>query len=1000
MRLPASSLPGLLRWAVGRAAILAALTASLRAWTAEPEWLVRNWQTEDGLPDNTVTAIQQTPDGYLWLGTIEGLARFDGVQFKTFDSANTPNLRSSHILSLLADPAGVLWIGTEGGGLARMAGGHFQSVPLKGLGPSESIPALFRERNGAIWLSVTDKGVARLQNGQARFFDATHDLAGDKIRSLTDDPAARAWLLARNDLLTFRAGCWFSRPSQVPPSNSEVIAIQRSRNGHVWLGFPERLVELSEPGAADSGTPHFWESGISSTLVTALIEDLGGNLWVGTLNNGLFCSAKAGRFHPVKADGILSQCVISALFEDRQGLVWAGTCRGGLFRIRRRNVTTLLPPAAGEVNVESVCAGRDGSVWVGTDEAGLFRYAGEKITRYAEADGLANQHVCAVLEDRRANLWVGTWGGLFRLQINRFQRILPPNGLPERVLALYEDRAGSLWVGAYGGLARKQGENWTLFTTQEGLSHPDVRVMAEDREGNLWVGTAGGGLDRFRDGRFTHFGAAEGFPQKMVLALVSDRDDTLWIGTITGGLARFKDGKFTAYTTRDGLADNVIGGIIEDTLGNLWLSSQNGILCVSKRALNNYQSGGGAPVPCLSLSVGDGLATPRCSGAGQPVAARTADGRLWIPTMKAVAIVDPGVARPRRLPLAVAVEEVSIDGRDYAPSASALRVPFGRSRFEFHFTALGSIVPEAIRFRHKLEGLDRDWGDDGVRRMAYYSQLPPGRYQFRVMAASSDGVWHEAGAPLALDIVPHWWETWWVRAGSVAAIFAAAGLSIRMVDRRKFREEMERVKRQHAIGEERARIARDIHDDMGSRLTEISLLGALALREFSAPATVREDVSRMMRKTHEMASTLDEIVWAVNPKNDFLSQVATYLCQFAEEFLEPTQIKCRFDVAPGLPARSVTSEVRHNVFLATREAINNAVKHSGATELWLRMKVEAGVFVLEVEDNGRGFSPDALGKAGHGLRNMAGRLSNSGGHFEVRSAPAQGTTVSFRLPLA
>ncbi|MCX6928327.1 MAG: hypothetical protein NT154_34730, partial [Verrucomicrobia bacterium] len=616
--------------------VLGLLLVAMRVHASEPatDYLVRNWQTEDGLPDNTVTAIQQTTNGYLWLGTFNGLVRFDGVQFKTYDAANTPELRSSRILSLLADPAGALWIGTEGGGLVRMADGGFQSVPLAGYGSSESISALFGDRNGALWISVSGKGIARIRSGDVQTFAEPDELSGDKLPALSDDPAVQAWLSARNDRLTFRAGSWFSRPSQVPATGSEVIAVQRSRDGGVWLAYPRRLAKLPGSGGIPPAVSYPWGQEFSSALVTAVAEDHNGQLWVGTINNGLYYSTKPGEFYSVKREGPLSQNLICAILEDQQGLIWIGTYRGGLFRIKQRTVTALLPPGAGEVNIQTVCAARDGSVWLGTGGAGLYRYAEGKFSHYAEAEGLTNLAVCAVFEDRRTNLWAGTWGGLFQFQEGRFRRVLLPSHFPERILALYEDRAGALWMGAYGGLACKRGDQWTLLTPQDGLSHPDVRGMAEDAVGNLWVGTAGGGLDRLRDGRFRHFGPEEGFPQKMVVPLLVDSEDNLWIGTIDGGLVRFKGGKFTTYTTSDGLADNVIGAITEDTQGSLWLSSQSGILRVNKRVLIQYQRGVSAPLPCLSLSVGDGLTTPMCSGSGQPVGARTADGRLWIPNMK------------------------------------------------------------------------------------------------------------------------------------------------------------------------------------------------------------------------------------------------------------------------------------------------------------------------------------------------------------------------------
>ena len=989
---PTQMLPALV------AAFLLILVAGSGSACAQ-EFLVRNWQTEDGLADNTVTAIQQTTDGYLWLGTFNGLVRFDGVQLKTYDAANTPALRSSQILSLLVDPAGVLWIGTEGGGLVRLAGGRFQSVSLTGYGAFESISALFGDRNGALWFLVTGKGVGRLQKGNVQTFTEA-DLEASKLPALSDDPAVQAWLSARNDRLTFRAGSWFWRPAQVPSIGSEVIALQRSRNGSVWLAFHRRLVRLPDPVAAIAGASYPWVQESSSAIVTTVAEDRDGRLWVGT-GNGLYRSTKLGEYTQVKREGPLFQNLISTIFEDREGLIWVGTYRGGLFRIKPRTVTALSLPGAGDSLVLSACAARDGSVWLGTGGgAGLYRYAEGKLTRYGEAEGLTNMMVCTVFEDRHTNLWAGTWGGLFRLENGRFQRANPSINLPERVLALYEDRAGDLWVGGYGGLARKRADQWTLYTQRDGLSHPDVRVMAEDGTGSLWVGTAGGGLDRLRGGRFTHFGEADGFPQKMLVALVADNENTLWIGTIAGGLFRFKDGKFTAYTTEDGLADNVVGGIVEDTQDNLWLSSQNGILRVNKRVLNQYQAGVSPPLPCLSLSVGDGLTTQTCSGSGQPVVARTADGRLWIPNMKAVAVVDPHSVPPHTAAPTVLVEELSIDGRGYALDRDpSVRVSFGRSRFEFHYTVLGLPLAEAARFRHKLEGLDRDWVNAGVRRVAYYSQLPPGQYQFRVMATGNDGFWHEAPVPLVLQIVPHFWELRWFQillsVGLVTAVLGAFFL----IERRKLRLRLEHIRRQKALETERGRIARDIHDDLGASLTQIMLVSELGQKLSRQPDEAAIDFAKIAHKTRQAVQALDEIVWAVNPKNDNLPRLVRYICRFTDECFEASGIRCWQKVSDDLPTLPLRAELRHNLFLAVKESLNNVLKHSHATEVWLRIAFAEQTLRVEVEDNGCGFALPPGDSARSGLRNMKTRLEEIGGLVDIQSAPQSGTCVRFVLPL-
>jgi ligand-binding sensor domain-containing protein/signal transduction histidine kinase len=967
---------------------------------SEPQWLVRNWQTEDGLPDNTITAIQQTSEGYLWLGTFNGLVRFDGVQFRTYDAANTPQLRISCIHSLLADSKGTLWIGTEGAGLVRMTNGVFEAVPLGDFGDTCSVPALFEGRDGALWVLVEGKGVARWRTYKLDTFSEAELRSEERLQAISDDAGARAWLGGRNNLLTFRGGSWFSRPSQVPTSDPQVVAVQRSRNGVAWAAYPRRLAPL-EPGRAPSlpgARP--WGSDFSSALVTKLIEDRTGRLWVGTLNNGLYCSTKAGDYRPVQREGPLPQSLISTVYEDQQGLIWVGTYRSGLFRIKPRTVVTLVPPGTGEVNVQTCCAAADGTLWLGTGGAGLFQFAEGKFRRFGEADGLANLHVCTVFEDHHTNLWVGTWGGLFLRDGDHFRAAAPTHGIPERVLALYEDRAGDLWVGGYGGLARKHGRDWSVQTTADGLSHPDVRALAEDREGNLWVGTAGGGLDRYRDGRFAHFGAEAGFPQKMVIALHAETDGTLWVGTITGGLARYQMGRFTFFTTQDGLADNVIGSILEDGRGNLWLGSANGILCVNKEALRGYKAGAGAPLPCLSLSVGDGLATRQCSGSGQPVSARAADGRLWIPNMRAVAMVDPRRMQSQALAPSVLIEQVLIDGRSPVTRADhAVRMPSGRGRFEFHYTALGLTAPETARFRYKLEGLDRDWVDAGTRRQADYGQLPAGDYQFRVMATGSDGLWHEADRPLKLEIVPHLWELGWFQVLAGMALVAAVSSAVYANERRKLRRRLERLETLRALETERGRIARDIHDDLGASLTQIMLVSELGQSLARQPNEAELNFAKIARKTRQAVQSLDEIVWAVNPKNDNLPRLARYICRFADECFEASGIRCWHKVPDDLPQVPMRAELRHNLFLAVKEALNNVLKHSHAAEVWLRIAIAGETLRVEIEDNGRGFSVPAADAGRSGLRNMKTRLEEIGGSTEIQSAPQGRTCVCFSLPL-
>ncbi|HWI58234.1 MAG TPA: two-component regulator propeller domain-containing protein, partial [Bacillota bacterium] len=617
--------------------------------------------------------------------------------------------------------------------------------------------------------------------------------------------------------------------------------------------------------------------------------------------------------------------------------------------------------------------------------------------------GLPNLGIGSVWEDRHGTLWAGTAGaGLYAWRGQGFTAASAER-LEANVLAVHELADGTLWIGTETGPARLADGRWIWAARELGVNIPHVRCFAQTPDGALWFGSLGGGLARVLAGRLTLWRKADGLASDYVWSLHAEPDGTLWVGTYGGGLSRFKHGQWATLSSRQGLPSDVICCILNDDQGNLWMSSYAGIFSVACVDLDSCAEGRLKALSCLRLDSDDGLNSLEMSGGCQPAGCRTADGRLWFATSKGLAVVNPATLHRNQLPPPVRIEEVLVDeqffeegrrqgGRDKAGAAaspslrppSGLSLPPGKNRLEIRYTGLSFGGADKVRFKYKLHGLDDDWVEAGPRRFAFYSQVPPGDYLFRVKACNSDGVWNETGVSLPLVVAPFFWQVYWFQALALLSLLAGVGGAIALVQRRQHRRQLHALQVQQALEQERVRIAQDIHDDVGSGLTQLLLLGKLAQRPALSPEQVRLQVATMTQRTRDIVRAMDEIVWAVNPQNDSLANLGSYLSTWTQEFLDAAGMRCRLDLAPELPPIPLRVQIRHNLFLAVREALNNAAKHSGATEVWLRVHWAESALHLSIEDNGRGFEPDAAA-AGNGLTNLRDRLQAIGGRCEIQS---------------
>lgn len=975
---------------------------------ADGKHLIDVWETEDGLPQNSIIAITQTRDGYLWLGTVKGLVRFDGSRFTVFDEGNTPELGGSPIVRLFEDSRRNLWIGTDNAGTAVLRDGQVQRPAEIGLGGRERrLLAACEDAEGAVWLYNANGEIWRFFKGQFNPLVLTPNDPGD-CPAIIAESSGQVWVGTGRRCCAI--GPVAGDGSIQPVPVVEELPVQKldfllaSQQGGFWRLADGRIQKWRNRQLERDGGPYPW----GSFKVTSACEDRDGNLVVGTLGAGLFWFDATGKATTLSTNEGLSHNLVLAVHRDFEGNVWVGTDGGGLNRVKRKEFQTLAE-SRGMV-VQSVTEDQEGDLWFGSNagiqgsgDGGVSLWKMGRLQRY-----LVNFPIRAVLALPQDKVWAGTLGaGLFEFEGDGLPRLVSPGIIPPFIQAIFRDKGGLLWLGTQNGLISSNRSGWTVFTTRDGLSSEAIRAIADDAEGNLWVGTAGGGLNRRRDGKFTALRKSDGLPSDNISALLMDADSVLWIATDGGGLARWQDGKFTRYSTREGLASNNTGYLLEDEMGNLWIGSNAGLMRVPKKALNDFARGLTNSFPCRVFGKADGLPTGECTTGSQPGACRTRDGRLWFPTIKGLVSVNPAQLKPNQFPPPVTVESVLIDGQTQITDALGARlpqtvlVPADKERLEIQFTALNLAAPDRARFRYRLHGHETAWTDAGNTRVVRYSKLPPGDYRFQVTASNEDGVWNETGSSLAITVLPPFWRKWWFLTGAGGCLIGAIVGAVHFVSTQRLKRQVERLRQQEELERERARIARDLHDQLGASLTQVSLLGELVESDKDSPPDVEAHAQQISRTARDTTRVLDEIVWAVNPSNDTLDSLITYVCKYAQEYLAVAGLRYRIDVPAELPATPIPPEVRHNVFLAAKEAITNVVRHAHATEGRLRLRLGPDRFTLEIADNGRGVAgldPDAP-RTRNGLRNMRQRMEDIGGSFSIKPDPDGGAIVSLTSPL-
>lgn len=1025
---------------------------------ASGNYLVQVWRSDEGLPQNWVSSIAQTPDGYLWVGTrFGGLARFDGVRFVNFAPQNTPGLQDVQVERLSVDDEGSLWIAMTNQSVSVLREARFELVrPPRQQPELRLVNALVADRNRILFneetglLAVFDRTAQRAgwstlqppsppptssyniytnetfhkaRNGTLWYIDQRQHLAavpsgaaadrlespgldGEEIRALAVDPKGSLWIVTSRQVFSWDGASLKNRTPEGPNRLQNVQQAAFSGDGGLWLLGTDGLGKLH-----DGGWTVFEEQNLLKTSAASrhckLYGDSKGGAWVASYGHGLLHTRADGRTDLLTEKEGLPNELVTCWFEDREGNVWIGTTGGGMARIRDRCFFSVgtrdgLP----EKVVRSVGVAENGDVWIGTMSGQLARWNenGCEVLPLPPGDVTPIGGI-TVWPGRHGAIWVGgLYHGLMRYDSGKLARISLPEG-PGFILVFCEDRSGALWIGEQGALCRYAGGKLEYFNREQGFQEGiAIEAITEAPDGGIWIGTGAAKLWRYVDGRFASFDLPPDWPASRIVSLRADEDGVVWVGTLGNGLLRFQDGQFTRYRRQNGLPDDNVTQLLDDGLGDLWGGTYAGIFRVKKSDLHEFARTGRDNPIVSTYGRADGLPALECTVGFNPSCWRTRDGILWFSTVNGLVSVDPKKIVANRRPPEVHMEEFQVDGSPRAYSrrrVGTLEIEPGRHFLQFRYTGLSFSAPEKVRFEWKLEGVDRSWQNNGNLRLVGIGPLPPGDYRLRVRACNADGVWNNRGATFAFTVLPYFWETQWFR---IAALFAAFGLLswlVVVLIRRRYRRSLERLRRQHEIDSERARIARDLHDDLGTSLTQISMLSSLASRDLSASGETKDIIAQVNRCARSMVTALDEIVWTVNPKNDSWFELTNYLGSFAEDFFRPTGIRCRMEIPDQLPQGPVSSETRHHLFLAYKEAINNVARHSGAKQVWIRIEIGAAEGRVCIEDDGCGFDRRTTARPGqgNGLANMKRRMEQIGGSAEVRDRADGGTCVAFSIPL-
>lgn len=982
---------------------LLALLSCAIAWPQESqrplaEYRHKGWTVEDGAPGD-VGALAQTANGILWIGSSVGLFRFDGVHFVRYNGPPGNEFVSNNISALWAPPEGGLWVGFRFGGLVFLGDREVRRYTAQDGLPEGTIQALARDLDGTLWVAAS-AGLARLHDGRWEVVGEDWGYPGGWSHAAIVDREGTLWVHTGAEVLFLPRGARrFQRTADpIEPGAPVLLPLAQAPDGQMWIAHPAHGVRLIGGIREHSTRPNPWLLGPEAG--GPLLFDRNGHLWVG--GTGLrriadpAALARRGEqgatVAPFTAAQGLTANYVMTLFEDREGNIWAGT-NAGLNRFTRSRLVPVGLPD--ESVLFTLVAGNDGAVWVASwleNSNPLHKVVDGRVVEMIDAPPIT----CAY-RDPDGTLWFGGPKGLYRLQDNRLvTTALPPEARGMDVQAMVRDPHGALWVSVVRrGVYRYARGDWTAFGGNDALPREPAVTMIDDGSGRLLFGYTDNRLAVLEGERTRLFSAANGLRVGNVTAL-NARGGNVWVGGELG-LARF-DG--TAFQTMRGAQADVftgISGIIETAVGELWVSGSSGVARIPREEIHRWQEDASHPVQQEILNYHDGLPGVIQQLRPLPAAIESSDGRLWFAATNGVVWVDPARIRRNPLPPPVAIWSVTAGGQSYTPSPNGLRLPVGTSQLQIQYTAASLTVPERVRFRYRLQGLDTDWQDVGDRREAIYTNLPPGQYRFQVIAANNDGVWNETGASFDFVIPPAFHQTIWFYA--LCALFASGVLVLLYQFRMRQVSMAVRGRLEERIVE-RERIARELHDTLLQGFQGLILRFQAAAERIPPREPARQMMERALERADQVMVEGRDRVKALRSSTETLHDLPEAFASVGEQLA--LDQGCEFRVAVEGTPRELHPILREEAYLIGREALINALHHARAAHIEVDVVYGRTELRISIRDDGCGIDADVLragGRPGHwGLAGMRERAKKISAHLEIWSRSGAGTEVQLRVP--
>ena len=977
---------------------------------------------DQGMSAYIALCVYQDKTGYLWFGTLRGLDRYDGYNFKTYknEPGNTNSIANASVNTLYEDKEGKFWVGTSGGldkfDRVNEKFFHFNPHPPgPGTEWSNDISSVLEDKSNILWVGTHD-GLNKFDRITGKFICIRNDSTNNKsiihnsINAILEDKFGTLWIGTGRGLDKFdrESGnfihVWYDTDYKNRIADKDpkfwINTLFQDNSGKLWLGTSGGLIEFNTRDSSFTQYTHSKNDSrtLSSNNISSICQDSSGNLWIGTWDEGvnsfdLNTKEFTHYFNDKKDPGSLSYNVTSALYFEQSGTLWI-TTPASVNKLNRTKYpfTQYIhdernPESIAGNEIWSVFKNSNDKIWISTSKGwNKFDPVTETFTPYSFGSDFP------IWEDNSGNLWMTMGsGGIYRRdnhgQVTRF---FDSSGkeFHQNVNCIYESNKNKFWIGT------NEGGIYSLNPSQHSVTEvrqtkTSILIVYEDSHGLLWATTraGSGGLMCFNPQKDTlvRFISDDKIPGNIggnyTLALLEDKTGTMWFAA--NGINKYdrSSNSFINYGEKDGLSSNVVFSIQEDDESDLWLSTMKGISKFNPKTgqFKNYDK---------SYGFNNNRFFPDAG-------CKTKNGEIYFG--------GPGLTRfhPDNIKdnpfIAPIVLTTFRKFNEPFPFREEINLPYTENFISFEFAALSFISPERNQYAYKMEGLDKDWVYTGTRRYATFSQLEPGEYIFRVKGSNNDGVWNEAGTSITIIITPPWWKTWWFTTFFWVTIAGSVGGTLRYVEKRKLQKKIERLERERALEKERVRISQDMHDEVGSSLSEISILSELLKRDMGKSEEAELHLRDISERSAEVIENIGQIIWAINPRNDPLDNLVAHLRLYTADYIRKAGIKYRFEIPDNIPAYHLSAEVRRNVFLVVKEALHNIVKHSCASEVQVRVDFLQSQMIISVKDDGKGFSIDQKLGSGNGLHNMQKRIENIGGIFKIESEPGQGTGITITV---